>query len=512
MERRHDELFDELSAASHIGLAIPLDMDQCPDFDTCNRQTDPLPDLDQSQDSGWSLLPGLAPPKQDGPASTESSSQLDLPHRLNDNTMQTVHPGIHERGNTIPLSHMGNHQPIDLLDIESNSSNQHRSAEVTAPPKIGKRFSSNSIRVLKTWFFSHAQTPYPTVGDVEILERQTGLSKQQIATWFANARRRMKFRSSQSATIRSTSLDIPRRCDTPAPFESMNPLQRWQNSPPEHEPASVSAIARAVSAVPTDTNDSHHTFTLDSSLYNDLSASSAGTSHSSRSSVSFAHSQTSEPSPLPVDHLKKATKRRRRRRGCNRPKENGDHSLSQAFHPFQCTFCTETFKSKHNWERHEKSLHLSLEQWQCSPCGPTMANDHSVPVCVYCGQLNPDQDHLNNHDSAACQERPLEDRTFYRKDHLRQHLKLVHNANFMKWMEQWKCESGDIRSCCGFCGIVLSTWTDRVNHLAEHFKNGKSIADWQGGWGFEAPVLAMIENSMPPCECYSALPAKLANS
>jgi hypothetical protein len=38
-----------------------------------------------------------------------------------------------------------------------------------------------------------------------------------------------------------------------------------------------------------------------------------------------------------------------------------------------------------------------------------------------------------------------------------------------------------------------------VDHLAEHFKTGKSMADWEGDWGFEAPVLAMVENSVPPC-------------
>ncbi|GME39245.1 hypothetical protein F4810DRAFT_654606 [Neofusicoccum parvum] len=88
---------------------------------------------------------------------------------------------------------------------------------------------------------------------------------------------------------------------------------------------------------------------------------------------------------------------------------------------------------------------------------------------------------------------------FYRKDHLQQHLKLVHDAQFMKWpMEQWKYEIQEIRSRCGFCGLVLSTWADRVDHLAEHFKDGKTIADWQGDWGFEGPVLDMVENSMPP--------------
>ena len=71
----------------------------------------------------------------------------------------------------------------------------------------------------------------------------------------------------------------------------------------------------------------------------------------------------------------------------------------------------------------------------------------------------------------------------------------------MTWsMEPWKVATPEIRSRCGFCGIVMDTWTIRVDHLAEHFKNGKSMADWKGDWGFEGPVLEMVENSIPPCK------------
>ena len=72
-------------------------------------------------------------------------------------------------------------------------------------------------------------------------------------------------------------------------------------------------------------------------------------------------------------------------------------------------------------------------------------------------------------------------------------------------MENWKFDkSGEIRSQCGICNLHISTWSERVDHLANHFKDGKTMADWKGGWGFEAPVLDMVENSMPPCKYYSA--------
>jgi hypothetical protein len=121
--------------------------------------------------------------------------------------------------------------------------------------------------------------------------------------------------------------------------------------------------------------------------------------------------------------------------------------------------------------------------------------------CVFCGDANPDDAHVESHNHSACQERSVEERTFYRKDHLRQHLKLVHGAKFLSWsMDPWRVSTPQIRSRCGFCGIVMDTWTFRVDHLAEHFKTGKTMADWTGDWGFDAPVLEMVENSIPPCK------------
>lgn len=57
----------------------------------------------------------------------------------------------------------------------------------------------------------------------------------------------------------------------------------------------------------------------------------------------------------------------------------------------------------------------------------------------------------------------------------------------------------NVRSQCGFCGLRMETWDTRVHHLSEHFKLGKTIADWQGDWGFEPIILKIVENAMPPC-------------
>lgn len=170
-------------------------------------------------------------------------------------------------------------------------------------------------------------------------------------------------------------------------------------------------------------------------------------------------------------------------------------------HKFQCTFCTETFKTKHDWVRHEKSLHLSLEQWVCSPEGPSQVwADRGYSACVYCGLEEPPHEHADQHNYPSCAERSLVARTFYRKDHLRQHLNLFHDAKFQNWsMDIWRMAVPDIQSRCGICGLVLDSWEQRVQHLAEHFKSEKSMVDWTGDWGFAEEVLRNVENAMPPC-------------
>ncbi|RBA18484.1 hypothetical protein FPRO05_10777 [Fusarium proliferatum] len=321
---------------------------------------------------------------------------------------------------------------IDFADFQNAAEAETISPGIlqtsTAPPKIGNRFSSESVKILRNWFAAHERHPYPTIQDVQDLQEQTSLNRQQVTNWFANARRRAKVHSSRptspmfrnddsgNSSGHHTPIDTPRRRATPAPFEHMNPLQRWANSPPEHEAATVDDISRAVAAFST-------------------------------------------------------------RQGRSR----------------------KTFKTKYDWQRHEKSLHLSLENWVCSPNGPTAMHPEEGLLCVFCGVKNPDKTHLDGHNQSACIERPIEERTYHRKDHLQQHLRLVHMSKFLKWpMDDWKVMTQEVKSRCGFCGINLTTWASRVDHLADHFKAGSTMEHWKGDWGFEGKVIERIDNAMPP--------------
>lgn len=128
------------------------------------------------------------------------------------------------------------------------------------PPKVGTRFSKESARVLRQWLDTHQSHPFPSREDNEMLQRFTGLSKVQIKTWFANARRRRRLPETLSSSAPgSKSPDgdapIPRRPGTPIPTshggkatQYMGPLERWVDSPPEDEPALARDIARAVAS------------------------------------------------------------------------------------------------------------------------------------------------------------------------------------------------------------------------------------------------------------------------
>ncbi|KAH6633789.1 hypothetical protein C7974DRAFT_393474 [Boeremia exigua] len=357
------------------------------------------------------------------------------------------------------------------------------------PSKKGARINKGAIYILKAWLNTHEDRPYPRPDDLQLLQQQTGLERKQITNWFANARRRGLVRDSEPKHLQghngqTSPLDIIARPGTPA---YKDPLQRWVESPPENEAASFGDIIRAVT---TDLDRFNGEHDQPETLYPSSSASSVSTSYSNaRSDPNSSGSQTSH-GPI----------RRSRKRGLKK-RDRYKRALAAPDLPYQCTFCVETFKTKYDWQRHEKALHLSLEQWICAPEGarvPVSAKQEDQ-CCAFCGEPSPDDTHLDGHQYSACQARDETERSFYRKDHLVQHLRLVHKVDTKHVpLDRWKTSMLDIQSRCGFCNLIMSTWTERVNHLGEHFKTGATMAKWQGDWGFEDHVLQRVEDGMPP--------------
>ncbi|KAF5625701.1 Mating-type ALPHA2 [Fusarium sp. NRRL 52700] len=189
---------------------------------------------------------------------TTDDTEFTQTHQLQGDT-SLHHDGLQRPGTDQLALNFG-----DLMRNVSESPSSTRSPSILTPPipsplppKIGHRFTLDAIRSLKDWFARNADNPYPNEEEKNMLELQTGLTRTQITNWLANARRRRTTTDSGTQTAsgksgKAPSEYTPTRAGTPIPRrrseKGMHPLQRWVDSPPENEPAAVSAIARAMAS------------------------------------------------------------------------------------------------------------------------------------------------------------------------------------------------------------------------------------------------------------------------
>lgn len=333
------------------------------------------------------------------------------------------------------------------------------------------RLPQDAVSILRQWHKEHHDFPYPSAEEKTQLQELTGLSDKQISNWFTNTRRRTKSGSSQGS---NTSLSNG--------FSTMSSLDRWRNSPPELEHVSMEDIAAALA----ETNNATRPYRTGRASSRQSDASSVRASDTGSSDSQRILSETGS--------ITKHRRRRRKRPHVPLSKETAGQRI------FQCTFCTDAFKTKYDWTRHEASLHLPLDRWTCTPYGPRYSTPGAkAQMCIYCDLGDPSDDHLSTHRISECCERPLAAREFYRKDHLRQHLRQVHKVEaFTKAMEGWKSKLIQIQSRCGFCDETFQVWSERNEHLADHFRDGASMKDWKGARGFEPAVATLVRHSIPP--------------
>ncbi|GME66306.1 Homeobox and c2h2 transcription factor [Neofusicoccum parvum] len=392
--------------------------------------------------------------------------------------------------------------------------------EDRAARKSGIRFSRAAVKILTEWIVNHSDHPYPTEEEKGELRQRTGLTENQVNNWLANARRRKKHKPKRPV---SPSLQASGAMDIPSnkTWSDLNPMERYLDSPPENEPAPWTAIQQAVKETTPPRGErpsrsahtSRHPSTgssgprshsrrAPSTASLEIASVNSGMSSQAESlgsvwSFTSRNSGGSFGSFGSFGSVNGIRKERRRRRRPDIKKQASENDKKTKL--FQCTFCTDAFKSKYDWARHEKSLHLSLEKWICAPLGPVITCTASGQrKCVFCDTIDPTKDHLETHNWSACEERSPEQRTFYRKDHLRQHMRLMHNCKLTETMESWKSETQYIKSRCGFCRMTFETWQDRVDHLAKEFRNGSQMKDWKGCRGFDPQVALLITNAMPP--------------
>ncbi|EOA83734.1 uncharacterized protein SETTUDRAFT_164184 [Exserohilum turcica Et28A] len=269
-------------------------------------------------------------------------------------------------------------------------------------------------------------------------------------------------------------------------------MQRWRNSPPEDEAASLTAICNALDNRPAAISprpsqpsscDAYRRYRGPSSTTSLDSAAS----ESSLRSLNSSHSATSQ------------TKRRSQPARSRARAKAKNKNMNDPDRIFKCTFCCDTFKTKYDWTRHEKSLHLNMEEWVCTPHGASVVLPLTGRVhCAYCSALDPTPSHLQQHNHLACDHGQATPRVFHRKDHLVQHLRLVHGLDTLPLIDDWKLESPPVTSRCGICDAALCSWDERADHLAAHFRDGKTMEHWKGDHGFAPAVAARVINSFPP--------------
>ncbi|KAJ5083292.1 hypothetical protein N7456_012719 [Penicillium angulare] len=369
--------------------------------------------------------------------------------------------------------------------------------------KESKQFVRKGARVLREWFYQNQEVPYPSEDQKMKFSTETGFSQKRISTWFANARRRQK----QHMQMSNATLNRRTRAGSPlitSTLSSLTPLERWKASPPEDEPVDESVIQDAIALDVTDPitepfefdTSTMELFNFDASSSHLPSSNSSFGSRASESSesVSSAWSHHSGERSLPFPLLSQSSRSRSRLR------DPGSESSDERM--FQCTFCTRSFRKRHDWARHEKSVHISLDSWICTPDLECLKQGYSTLVseCKFCDTVLPTEPHWEEHEFHVCAERPIADRSFSRKDYLWQHLRKFHSCTKIpvQGLESWRGLGARVESRCGFCDQTLSTWNARTDHLAAHFKDGMRMDQWVGNWGLGPSAMAGLRNAVLP--------------
>ncbi|KAF2018590.1 hypothetical protein BU24DRAFT_418112 [Aaosphaeria arxii CBS 175.79] len=367
---------------------------------------------------------------------------------------------------------------LDLYGISGNNSSVSLNYSTPGAASVEQLVSAPS---------SQPQSPEPSLPlHSALAERPSQLHQQSLI------RRRSKYFIRRTGSQQSAPIVIHSGNSGRTASPSL-PMQRWRDSPPENEASSLSAIYNAVQ----NSNGSATSLT-------DRPISAEGARPFRRpASIASCESVGSESSIQSITSSRSATSGNSRSaqalKGRRRPKSTRKKDMNTADRIFKCTFCCDTFKHKYDWSRHEKSLHLSMEEWVCSPQGGCVVLAHTGRVhCAYCSALDPNTDHLKSHNHEACQSNASTPRTFRRKDHLVQHLRLFHRLETMPLIEDWKVEILPVVSRCGFCDAALNSWDERTDHLAAHFREGKTMIDWKGDHGFSPAVAARVCNNLPP--------------
>lgn len=108
--------------------------------------------------------------------------------------------------------------------------------------------------------------------------------------------------------------------------------------------------------------------------------------------------------------------------------------------------------------------------------------------CVFCSDAVDDLNHFNHHNVQICLEKSESERTFARKDLLKQHVLQKHlvaaNDYTRRWFDSpnfWS-ETVDMSLEArwrGFYSLILDDMPARMSHVAQHFRSGLDMTTWE---------------------------------
>lgn len=335
--------------------------------------------------------------------------------------------------------------PTLLSPISPRIPSKVKRSSARRPPT---KLQIHALRCLQGWLKDNRHNPYPDTETKRSLAQECGITERQVTTWFTNAR--------------------ARRMVTPT------------------DPSNAAS-------------DDEGTYSI---------------GQSSTASTPIYNSSTPAPYMTALDHRRSdifnpaasgsnQTPLRTPRRG--RKKDYGGMvaisptpqtpTVAYAIgttgtdpETWQCTFCYQHVAPK-SWRRHEETQHRSKRTWTCLRSGPRLtvsSQSGSSTVCAFCMENDPSDAHfLQSHRITECLKKTDAERTFLRPDHLRQHVKNFHKATLLENVRDfWRRDGAgkdDVENwVCGFCDEVLKTWAVRQTHIAGHFKDGSTMAQWKG--------------------------------
>ena len=305
------------------------------------------------------------------------------------------------------------------------------------PSTPGRGIRHPSDQVEILWRFYRNWGDSPNAQSKKDLVTESGLTNRQVTDWFSNKRRKSK-KANNARSLRAPSLSLTEG----SPASDTSPYFHGSSDYSGAEladlyPSRTLHRKKPKASHPTGEHG-HWIFGLSAPPF--------------ESGEVLTSSQSNSPMlSLPLDRPGRPIQRR-----SGRP--------SNIVGRFPCTFCSRSSKTAHEWSKHENT-HLSTEIWTCRLC--------------------PSQDRKQSG----------------RKDHFVQHLRQVHRTGYdATFMSGWCSKTDNIRSRCGICSASLETWTDRKSHIAGHWREGHTMAEWKGGWGLDHKHHIRLENATPPEE------------